>query len=98
MKFTISASLLSLAMFTTTTIATQVNSYHDDNCGDFAYAVYSANWGCQNVDGVQSLKIASSSAKCNVYSDTNCQNFYSALNNPGCSGSTFQFGSIACEY
>jgi hypothetical protein len=103
MKFTISTSLLTLATFTTLSIATQVNIYDDQDCQNYQWSAYSSNWGCQAVGEPGSAKIADSGASCNSYSDDNCQNFLYKLSNPNCAqylnvGTVNRVHSIACEY
>ncbi|KAJ9498301.1 hypothetical protein H2202_005988 [Exophiala xenobiotica] len=72
MHFTISITSFALAFLTTTSIATQVNVYGDTFCGNaFNYAVYSSGWGCQSVQGANSLQIAEGGAQCNFYAGNN---------------------------
>src|SRR3954465_13765021 len=93
----ISASLLALAMFTTTSIASQVNRYSDDHCGNFKGSVFSSGWGCQTVSGASVLVAGNKGAQCNYYKDENCNQFAFTLRNPGCSATGDKKGSIACN-
>ncbi|KAK5465249.1 hypothetical protein LTS15_001812 [Exophiala xenobiotica] len=73
MHLTIPITSFALAFLTTTSIATQVNVYGDTFCGNaFNYAVYSSGWGCQSVQGANSLQIAEGGAQCNFYAGNNC--------------------------
>jgi hypothetical protein len=99
MKFTISAAVAAVAFFSSAAIATQVNAYHDDKCGEYAYTVYSDQWSCQDIDGIEGVDFVNSNAECNLYADTNCTIFQFSLSNSrnrciniGGGG----FGSVAC--
>jgi hypothetical protein len=75
MKTTISVGLLAVALLATGAIATQVNAYHDSNCQEYAYNVFSEQWSCQDINGIEGVYFVNSNAECNVYDDTSCQIF-----------------------
>jgi hypothetical protein len=103
MKTTISARLAAVAFFASATIATQVNTYHDNQCDDYAYTVFTDNWSCQDIAGTEGVILVDSNAKCNFYGDTNCQIFINQdeFSENEClerfNGNGAEFGSIACE-
>ncbi|KAL7972084.1 hypothetical protein HDV63DRAFT_371031 [Trichoderma sp. SZMC 28014] len=100
---------LVLAALGFTTSATQVNVYHDLNCAQYAYTVYSSNWQCQDINGVKGIDMVNSNAQCNTYKDTNCQEYIAGASNkpntcliaPGSifspNGGGEPFGSVACN-
>ncbi|KAE9372947.1 hypothetical protein N431DRAFT_467169 [Stipitochalara longipes BDJ] len=81
MKFTISAVVAAVAFFASGTTGTQVNAYHDSKCQQYAYTVYSQQWGCQDISGIEGIDLVNSNAECNVYADTGCQEFQFSYKN-----------------
>jgi hypothetical protein len=55
--------------------ASQINTYHDTNCDNYAYTVYSSDWECQDIAGIECVLLATSSATCNFYYDTSCAEY-----------------------
>jgi hypothetical protein len=99
MKTTISAGLVAVAFFTSATIATQVNAYHDSGCKDYAYTVFTEQWSCQDISGIEGIDLVNSNAECNVYGDTSCTLFQHSYSNQGNKCLNFgggEYGSIAC--
>jgi hypothetical protein len=80
-------------------MATQINAYHDDGCGEYAYTVFSQQFGCQDINGIEGVILVNSNAQCNIYGDNSCTDFQFELVNQ--ENSCFNiggggFGSIAC--
>jgi len=84
--------------------ATQINVYHDGGCQQYAYTVYPSGWKCWSINGALGVIKVSDNAKCNFYTDTNCQDFprKGQFRTGGCEtygypGDPESLGSIACE-
>jgi hypothetical protein len=55
--------------------ASRINAHHDASYDNYAYAVYSCDWECQDVTGIKCVLLATSSATCNFYADTSCADY-----------------------
>jgi hypothetical protein len=70
--FVIMISALTMILGATTS---QINGCHDTNCDNYAYAVYSSDWECRDIAGIECVLLATSSATCYFYYDASCAEY-----------------------
>jgi hypothetical protein len=93
------------------TAASEVKCYHDLDCSQDAYTVPTTNWECQDIAGIESIKLPIISVgtieyTCNLYSDTSCADYIDQYSfGQGLCYNTIDLGegfpnanSIACEW
>jgi hypothetical protein len=93
-------NFFALAALALVASATQINVYHDGACQEYAYTVYSNNWECVDINGVESVIKVNSPYQCNVYYRTGCKSFAFTLDSAQCANAPLggSFGSVACAH
>jgi hypothetical protein len=72
---TILLIVISTLAMTMGATASQINAYHDTNCDNYAYTLYSSDWECQAIAGIECVLLATLSATCNFYYDISCTEY-----------------------